>query len=92
MGMLSGSALRIIIHGAAATRSIDFFRDLVTIRGEFLVYDDGYRRRGHTYEEVGRAARGVRGAAARRRAAQGRQGRVLGREPSRMDRRATGAA
>ena len=37
---------------------IDFFRDLVTIRGEFLVYDDGYRRRGHTYEEVGRAARG----------------------------------
>jgi long-chain acyl-CoA synthetase len=37
---------------------IDFFRDLVTIRGEFLVYDDGYRRRGHTYAEVGRAARG----------------------------------
>jgi long-chain acyl-CoA synthetase len=37
---------------------IDFFRDLVTIRGEFLVYDDGYRLRGHTYEEVGRAARG----------------------------------
>jgi len=37
---------------------IDFFRDLVTIRGEFLVYDDGYRRRGHTYEEAGRAARG----------------------------------
>jgi long-chain acyl-CoA synthetase len=37
---------------------IDFFRDLVTIRGEFLVYDDGYRRRGHTYEAAGRAARG----------------------------------
>jgi long-chain acyl-CoA synthetase len=37
---------------------IDFFRDLVTIRGEFLVYDDGYRRRGHSYAEVGRAARG----------------------------------
>ena len=37
---------------------VDFFRDLITIRGEFLVYDDGYRRRGHTYEEVGRAARG----------------------------------
>jgi long-chain acyl-CoA synthetase len=36
---------------------IDFFRDLITIRGEFLVYDDGYRRRGHSYEEVGRAAR-----------------------------------
>ena len=37
---------------------VDFFRDLITIRGEFLVYDDGYRRRGHTYDEVGRAARG----------------------------------
>jgi long-chain acyl-CoA synthetase len=37
---------------------IDFFRDLAEIRGEFLVYDDGYRRRGHTYEEVARAARG----------------------------------
>jgi long-chain acyl-CoA synthetase len=36
---------------------IDFFRDLAAIRGEFLVYDDGYRRRGHSYEEVGRAAR-----------------------------------
>ena len=40
---------------------IDFFRDLVNIRGEFLVYDDGYRRRGHTYEQVGRAARGFAG-------------------------------
>ena len=37
---------------------LDFFRDLIAIRGEFLVYDDGYRRRSHTYEEVGRAARG----------------------------------
>ncbi|MBI4264814.1 MAG: AMP-binding protein, partial [Acidobacteria bacterium] len=37
---------------------IDFFRDLIAIRGEFLVYDDGYRRRGFTYEDVGRAARG----------------------------------
>jgi long-chain acyl-CoA synthetase len=37
---------------------IDFFRDLAGIRGEFLVYDDGYRRRAHGYEEVGRAARG----------------------------------
>ena len=36
---------------------IDFFRDLAGIQGEFLVYDDGYRRRGHSYEEVGRAAR-----------------------------------
>ena len=37
---------------------IDFFRDLTAIRAEFLVYDDGYRRRSYTYEEVGRAARG----------------------------------
>jgi long-chain acyl-CoA synthetase len=37
---------------------IDFFHDLVGIPGEFLVYDDGYRRRTHTYGDVGRAARG----------------------------------
>ncbi len=34
------------------------FRSLEKRRGEFLVYDDGYRRRAHTYEEVTRAARG----------------------------------
>jgi long-chain acyl-CoA synthetase len=37
---------------------IDFFRDISTIRAEFLVFDDGYRRRRHSYEDVGRAARG----------------------------------
>jgi long-chain acyl-CoA synthetase len=37
---------------------IDFFSDIVGLRGEFLVFDDGYRHRGHTYEDVGRAARG----------------------------------
>jgi long-chain acyl-CoA synthetase len=37
---------------------IDFFRDLAAIRGDFLVFDDGYRRRSHTYEETARAARG----------------------------------
>jgi long-chain acyl-CoA synthetase len=37
---------------------VDFFSDLVTIRGDFLVYDDGYKRRVHTYDDVGRAARG----------------------------------
>jgi long-chain acyl-CoA synthetase len=37
---------------------IDFFGDLAEIRGEFLVYDDGYRRRAHRYQDVGRAARG----------------------------------
>jgi long-chain acyl-CoA synthetase len=37
---------------------IDLFRDLDTHRGDFLVYDDGYRVRRHTYVEVTRAARG----------------------------------
>jgi len=38
---------------------IDFFRDLARLRGEFLVYDDGYRRRRHSYGDVARAARGM---------------------------------
>jgi long-chain acyl-CoA synthetase len=37
---------------------IDFFRDLSRARGEFLVYDDGFRSRGHSYADVARAARG----------------------------------
>ena len=37
---------------------IDFFGDLTKARGEFLVYDDGFRSRGYTYAEVARAARG----------------------------------
>ena len=37
---------------------IDFFGDLSRARGEFLVYDDGYRSRGYSYAEVARAARG----------------------------------
>ena len=36
---------------------IDFFRDLITIPGEFLVYDDGYRQRGYSYADIGRGAR-----------------------------------
>ncbi len=36
---------------------VDFFRDLASTEGEFLVYDDGYRHRSFTYVEVGRAAR-----------------------------------
>jgi long-chain acyl-CoA synthetase len=36
---------------------VDFFTDLVAIRGDFLIYDDGYRHRSHTYADVGRAAR-----------------------------------
>jgi long-chain acyl-CoA synthetase len=37
---------------------IDFFRDLSNARGTFLVYDDGFRARGHSYADVSRAARG----------------------------------
>ena len=37
---------------------IDFFDDLARTRGGFLVYDDGFRSRAYTYEQVGRAARG----------------------------------
>ncbi len=37
---------------------IDFFDDLARSRGEFLVYDDGFRSRRYTYDQVGRAARG----------------------------------
>ena len=37
---------------------IDVFRLLETRRGEFLVYDDGYRVRRHAYADVTRAARG----------------------------------
>ena len=37
---------------------INFFRDLSSSRDEFLVYDDGYRRRSYTYEHVSSAARG----------------------------------
>src|SRR5438874_8946236 len=46
---------------------IDFFDDLAGARGDFLVYDDGFRSRTYTYAEVGRAARGF----AARLAAQG---------------------
>jgi long-chain acyl-CoA synthetase len=36
---------------------VDFFQDLVQIHGTFLAFDDGYRRREHTYADAGRAAR-----------------------------------
>ena len=37
---------------------IDFFNDFSTARGDFLVYDDGFRSRSYTYKEIGRMARG----------------------------------
>ena len=36
---------------------IDFFADLAEARGDFLVYDDGFRSRRYTYAQVARAAR-----------------------------------
>jgi long-chain acyl-CoA synthetase len=38
---------------------IDFFNDLARAEGEFLVYDDGFRARSWTYQDVGRAARAL---------------------------------
>jgi long-chain acyl-CoA synthetase len=35
---------------------IDFFRDLARARGDFLVYDNGFRSRSHTYEQVAATA------------------------------------
>jgi long-chain acyl-CoA synthetase len=37
---------------------LDVFEDLANARGEFLVFDDGFRVHSHTYADVGRAARG----------------------------------
>ena len=36
---------------------IDFFADLSTTTGEFVVYDDGYRSWSYTYAQMGAAAR-----------------------------------
>jgi long-chain acyl-CoA synthetase len=36
---------------------LDFFADLATTGGDFLVYDDGYRTRSYSYADVDRAAR-----------------------------------
>ncbi|MEO8166037.1 MAG: AMP-binding protein, partial [Betaproteobacteria bacterium] len=36
---------------------LDFFHDFAVTRGEFLVYDDGYRSRSYTYGETAKAAR-----------------------------------
>jgi long-chain acyl-CoA synthetase len=37
---------------------LDFFNDFAAARGEFLVYDDGFRARSYTYAEAAAAARG----------------------------------
>ena len=40
---------------------LNFFDDLSLARGVFLSYDDGYRNRSYTYEDVARAARAFAG-------------------------------
>ncbi len=40
---------------------LNFFDDLSLARGVFLSYDDGYRNRSYTYEDVTRAARAFAG-------------------------------
>jgi long-chain acyl-CoA synthetase len=37
---------------------LDFFTDVAAGRGEFLVYDDGFRARSYSYAEIAAAARG----------------------------------
>lgn len=38
---------------------LDYFDSVIERRGEFLVYDDGYRPRSYSYQDFGRAARHV---------------------------------
>src|SRR5437867_7917001 len=48
-----------VYHSSVVARDtlIDFFRDMSVARGDFLVYDDGFRSRTYTYRDVGDAAR-----------------------------------
>ena len=52
--------LRNTDHNSVVPRDtlIGFFQDLGDIRAEFLVHDDGFRRRSYTYADVTRSARG----------------------------------
>src|SRR5207244_5988692 len=49
-----------VYHSSLVVREtlIDFFADLTRARGDFLVYDDGFRTRRYTYADVADAARG----------------------------------
>src|SRR5687768_1177455 len=48
----------IIIQRMRRDTLLDFFHDVSAGRGEFLVYDDGYRARSYSYAETATAARG----------------------------------
>ena len=47
-----------VYHSSVVAREtlIDFFHDFSRARGEFLVYDDGFRSRSYSYEETSRRA------------------------------------
>src|SRR5712691_8635174 len=48
-----------VYHSSVVARDtlIDFFHDFSRTRGEFLVYDDGFRSRSYSYEETARRAK-----------------------------------
>jgi long-chain acyl-CoA synthetase len=48
----------IIVQSMRRDTLLDFFADLAIARGEFLVYDDGFRARSYTYTQTAAAARG----------------------------------
>ena len=50
--------MHLVHHVHRVLTLIDLFRSLERRRGEFIVYDDGYRVRRHSYTDVTRAARG----------------------------------
>ena len=70
---------------------LDVFTDLAATRGEFLVYDDGFRSVSRSYEDVGPRGARAGGAARRRGRPAGRPHHPLGREPARVGGRALGA-
>ena len=49
-----------VYHSSVVPRAtlVDFFHDLARARGNFLIYDDGFRSHGYTYADVSRAACG----------------------------------
>jgi acyl-CoA synthetase (AMP-forming)/AMP-acid ligase II len=61
---------------------LDFFDDVSTGRGNFFVYDDGFRTRSYTYAETARAGARVCRAPASRGPRERRQSCLLEREPA----------
>ena len=74
------------------TTLVDLFRTLEKRRGEFLVYDDGYRVRRYTYAEVTRAARGFAAKLIAQWCIERRQGSSYGARTVRNGSHVTGAS